>query len=140
MDDQLLSVLQQAQSDRNSIWMFYTIIVTTAFGIAFTDNYRKLDTWVKVMISIGTGAAAWYNFAAMYHNAQLINDIVYLIQTTSDPQNPVVGLFKDSTRFGGAKSLIGIHIVYGFVNIALFVALWWSETHQHIKRLYQKTA
>lgn len=125
MDD-YFGLLNQALADRNNLWMFYTIIVTTALGTAFTDSYKKLGTFPRVILTICVGAVLWFNFYAVVINSIYVNEIVSIIRRTSeDPE--IIMLFSNELFYNQEEQLIGA-IVYVFtpINFSVFFAMWWD--------------
>ena len=126
MDD-YFNLLNQALSNRQNIWMFYTIIVTTALGTAFTDGYRKLTVVPRIFMTIAVGAAIWFNFYSAIVNALYVNEIVSVIRSTAEDPN-IKSLFSNPLYYNQEEDLLNaIIFIYFPINIAVFVAMWWDE-------------
>jgi len=121
MEDQIITLIHQVQNNRNSIWTFYIVIMSTAFGIAFTDNYQKLSVWVRILLTLGVGAAVWYNFFALIGNTLQLQQLVEIAKTIFDSDHPFHKIFDRATL-----NPIYIHFVYIPVNLSLLVAMWWG--------------
>jgi len=127
MDD-LLTLLNQALGQRSSIWMFYTIIVTTAIGTAFTDNYKKLKALPRVFLSVAVGTAVWYNFYSAIINSVYIHELVSLIKETVSEDDPLKQIFFDARFYNQEEQIMtAIFYIYIPINVAVFVAMWWDE-------------
>jgi len=127
MDD-LLTLLNQALGQRSSIWMFYTIIVTTAIGTAFTDNYKKLKALPRVFLSVAVGTAVWYNFYSAIINSVYIHELVSLIKETVSEDDPLKQIFFDARFYNQEEQMMtAIFYIYIPINVAVFVAMWWDE-------------
>ena len=137
MDD-YFNLLNQALASRQNIWMFYTIIVTTALGTAFTDGYKKLTVLPRLFLTAAVGTAVWFNFYSAVINALYVNDLVHMIRTATDDPN-IRELFSNTLYFGQEEQLFGaIVYIYLPINIAVFVAMWWDELTVFKKWLQKK--
>lgn len=126
MLDEYITLLNQALSQRSNIWMFYTIIVTTAFGIAFADSYKKLTVFPRLVLTIAVGTAVWYNFYNIFLNAQYINELVAMIAQAIPDDEPLDRIFGPHGFYETSHAKT-IYLIYLPINFALFVAMWWDE-------------
>ena len=126
--DNLVDILEHTLAHRHNIWMFYTIIITTVFGIAFTDSYKALNLLPRIILSVAVGAAVWYNFYAIVINTMFIHEIVTQIRELVDPSDPLYNVFHSPipSRYN-PPDVVMINNIYFFVNFALFFAMWWDE-------------
>jgi len=127
--DQLISLFHHALDQRNSIWMFYTIIITSAAGIAFTDSYKQLPVIPRLFITFGIGATVWYNFFSIITNTRYLHELSVIIQREATNHVLLNELFTNGKFLSSTDDLfLATYVVYLPLNIALLVALWWDES------------
>jgi len=127
MDD-YFSLLNQALGQRQSIWMFYTIIVTTAIGTAFTDNYRKFGVWPRILLTIAVGAAVWFNFYSAIINSMYIHELVSIIKENIEDTDNLRRIFFNEKFYNQEDQMFSaIFYIYLPINAAVFLAMWWDE-------------
>lgn len=126
--DNLLTILENTLSHRHNIWMFYTIIVTTVLGLAFSDSYRKLTVFPRIILSTAVGAAVWYNFYAIVINTIFVADLMKQILEVLPPEDPLYTVLTAPYPHRYNVALTDqIFYIYGTINLALFVSMWWDE-------------
>lgn len=120
--------------------MFYAIIITSVIGFAFTDAYKKLNIFPRVIITIATGILVWINLAALIINTLFIKEIMEVVISELTTDMPLYRVF-DSTllhRYNMKGSLSFIPWMYGSINVALIVILWWDKVQNITKSTYCK--
>ena len=129
MIDYYINLLNQALSHRQSIWTFYTIIITTALGTAFTDNYRKLGIWSRLVLTWAVGAAVWYNFySAILNNAYIVQIITLIREEIPDKTQNLGRIFYNSKFYTlDTQMILSIYYVYLPLNFTVFIAMWIDE-------------
>lgn len=127
--DQLLNILENTLTHRHNIYMFYTIIVTTVAGFAFTPTYKSLNLLPKIAISIGVGIALWVNLFALAINTLFVQELMTIINSEIAPNSPVYKALNTglSNRYNVDNSFVIMSLLYGFINLAVGFALWWEQ-------------
>lgn len=137
--DELIQILENTLSHRHNLWMFYTIIVTSVFGLAFAESYKALTVFPRVVISAAVGLVVWYNFYSLIINTLFIHELVAEIRSQLEPDSSLQIVFNSTLthRYNPPDTEI-IHYLYFFVNCSLGIALWWDECVLVAKRLKNK--
>lgn len=137
--EELLAVLEHTLADRQNIFMLYIIIVTSTLGVAFTETYRKLSYLPKILLTIAVGAAVWYNFYAIIVNTIFVADVVKTILQQLPPDSPLYKVLTlDYAHRYNAEPVRELFYLYGFVNIAVFVSMWWDQCRSTTKTIRSK--
>lgn len=126
--ENLIEILENTLSHRHNIWMFYTVIVTTVFGMAFSDAYRSLTVLPRIVLTTAVGLAVWYNYYAIITNTAFIHQLVDSIRAQLEPGAPLYDVFHSPlpNRYNPPDIEL-VQYMYFFVNLAIGFAMWWDE-------------
>ena len=128
-----IALLNNALNTRNNLWMFYVLIITSAFGTAINEKYKSLSIILRLIITIGIGLAILFNFSALMLNMMYVDSLIHQL-TYMSPD------LKDVLQYVGTgnldRSITAIPLMmWLLVNISVFVALWSQEFNNFFSRI-----
>lgn len=126
--EELFSLLESALTQQHNLWMFYTLVVSSAFGAAFTNAYRSFTILPRLIMTTVVAVAVWYNFYMLVSNMLLINELVEMIRSNLTTDSDLYRIFNSTYyhRYNPPPDTF-VYYVYGTINVGLLFAMWWSE-------------